>query len=67
MSSPFGAVDPAGTTHDVYTVVIEPHVGAAIWAIVLAIVCALMLMVIESVKARSPQSERRRGRKPPRN
>lgn len=38
--------------HSAYRLVIEPHVEAAIWAIIAALVCILVMIIDEMIKAR---------------
>jgi uncharacterized membrane protein len=46
-------MDPAGTAQAVtHVAAVNPHVQTAVWAIVLAIACALVLIVAEMVKER---------------
>jgi hypothetical protein len=67
MSSPSGSMDAAGAAHGVYSFAVEPHVATAVWAIVLAIACALVIVIAEMVKARNPApvSKKRDGPKNP--
>jgi len=59
MSSPFGAA------HSLSAIIIDPHIAKAIWAIVLAIACALVTIIADIVKVRSLAAERRQRRHPP--
>lgn len=52
MTAPVSSLDPAGTAQTAYHYAANPHVQTAVWAIVLAIVCALVLIVAEIVKER---------------
>jgi NADH:ubiquinone oxidoreductase subunit 3 (subunit A) len=46
--------------------VIDPHVATAIWAIVLAVACALVMIIAEMVKRRNaPAKAKQRGKTPP--
>jgi len=67
MSSPYNSIDTINAAHSAHTFVINPHVATAIWAIVLAIACALVMVIAEMVKKRndSAEAKRRRGRTPP--
>lgn len=60
MTAPVSSLDPAGTAQTAYHYAANPHVQTAVWAIVLAIVCALVLIVAEIVKERhgAPHRER---------
>jgi hypothetical protein len=52
--------------HGAHALVIDPHVATAIWAIVLAVSCALVVIIAEMVKQRNETAEvKRRGRKTP--
>jgi hypothetical protein len=45
--------------------VIDPHVATAVWAIVLAVACALVVIIAEMVKQRNaPAEAKRRGKNP---
>jgi NADH:ubiquinone oxidoreductase subunit 3 (subunit A) len=50
--------------HSAHALVINPHVATAIWAIVLALACAVVLIIAEMVKSRTEETKRRR-HKPP--
>ena len=65
MSSPYSSMETAA--HGAYAVVISPHVATAIWAIILAVACALVLVIAEMVKQRNDPAEvkRRRRKTPP--
>ena len=52
MSSPFSSTDPAGAAHNAARFVVDPHIETAVWAIVLAIAGALVLIIAEMVKRR---------------
>jgi uncharacterized membrane protein len=66
MSSPYGSAEAVGNTaHQVYTLAIDPHVATAIWAIVLAIACAVVMVVAEMVKRRNAPAEAERDKTPP--
>lgn len=55
-----------GQSHDVYRLVVEPHIADAIWAILIAIACALVMLIDEMLKRRNAAqpSPRHRPRKP---
>jgi len=67
MSSPYHAMDTMNAAHGAHTLVIDPHVATAVWAIVLALVCALVMIIAEMVKQRNEpaDAERRRRKNPP--
>jgi hypothetical protein len=67
MSSPYSSMDTINNAgHSAYTLVIDPHVATAIWAIVLAVACALVMIIAEMVKQRNQSAEvKRRQRKTP--
>lgn len=64
MSSPYSSMDTVNAAHSAHTLVINPHVATAIWAIVLAVACAVVLVIAEMVKQRNEQDAKRR-RTPP--
>ena len=65
MSSPFSSMHAAAAITPV--LIIDPHVATAIWAIVLAIACALVIFIAEMAKKRTagPGAARRDRNKPP--
>jgi hypothetical protein len=66
MSSPYSSINTVNAAHGAHALVISPHVATAIWAIVLAIVCALVVIIAEMVKQRNEaEVKRRRGKTPP--
>ena len=65
MSSPYSSIDTINAAHGAQTLVLNPHVATAIWAIVLAVVCALVVIIAEMVKQRSDSAEVKRRRKSP--
>ena len=67
MSSPYSSMETINAAHNAHTLVINPHVATAIWAIVLAVACALVLIIAEMVKQRNdpPEVKRRRRKTPP--
>jgi hypothetical protein len=67
MSSPYSSMDTINNVgHSAYTLVIDPHVATAIWAIVLAVACALVMIIAEMVKRRNaPAKAKQRGKTPP--
>jgi hypothetical protein len=66
MSSPYGSAETIGNTaHQAYALVIDPHVATAIWAIVLAIACAVVMVVAEMVKQRNAPADTGRDKTPP--
>jgi hypothetical protein len=65
MSSPYTSMDTISPAHSAHALVINPHVATAIWAIVLALACALVLIIAEMVKHRSEQEAKRRHKPPP--
>jgi hypothetical protein len=67
MSSPYSSMETINAAHGAHTLVVDPHVATAIWAIVLAVACALVLIIAEMVKQRNGPAEakRRRGKTPP--
>ena len=66
MSSPYSSMDTINPAHSAGALVINPHVATAIWAIVLALACAVVVIIAEMVKQRSEQdAKRRRGKTPP--
>jgi hypothetical protein len=57
-------MDAINATHG--ALVIDPHVAAAVWAIVLAMACALVIIIADMVKQRNaPTEAKRRGKHPP--
>jgi len=67
MSSPYNSIETINAAHGAHAVVISPHVATAIWAIVLALACALVVIIAEMVKQRNDPAEvkRRRRKTPP--
>ncbi len=68
MSSPLSSMHAVNAAHNAYALVIRPHVATAMWAIVLAIACALVMVIAELVKQRNneePSDPKRRRRKTP--
>lgn len=65
MSSPYSSIDTINAAHGAHSLVISPHVATAIWAIVLAVACALVLVIAEMVKQRSEAEVKRRRKTPP--
>jgi succinyl-CoA synthetase alpha subunit len=66
MSSPYDSIETINAAHGAHALVISPHVTTAIWAIVLAIACALVVIIAEMVKQRNEaEVKRRRGKTPP--
>ena len=66
MSSPYSSIDTINAGQGAHSLVISPHVATAIWAIVLAIACALVVIIAEMVKKRNEtEVKRRRGKTPP--
>ena len=65
MSSPYSSVETINAAHGAHALVIDPHVATAIWAIVLAVACALVLIIAEMVKQRNAHDGKRRRRTPP--
>jgi hypothetical protein len=67
MSSPYSSMETINAAHGAHTFVIDPHVATAIWAIVLAVACAVVLIIAEMVKQRteSAEAKRRRRKTPP--
>ena len=67
MSSPYSSMETINAAHGSHALVINPHVATAIWAIVLAVACALVLIIAEMVKQRNdpPEVKRRRRKTPP--
>ncbi|HEX3974390.1 MAG TPA: hypothetical protein VHX19_23860 [Stellaceae bacterium] len=64
MSSPYGSMDAINASHN--ALAIDPHVATAVWAIVLAMVCALVIIIAEMVKQRNtPAEAKRQGKNPP--
>lgn len=58
MSSPYSPLDAINA--------IDPHVATAVWAIILAVACALVMIIAEMVKQRNaPAEAKRRGKEPP--
>jgi hypothetical protein len=45
-------VDPSPISHSAYVLVFDPQVETAVWAILLAVGCALVLVLSEMVKNR---------------
>lgn len=65
MSSPYSSIGAINATQS--ALVIDPHVATAVWAIVLAVACALVIIIAEMVKQRNaPAEAKRRGKHPPR-
>jgi hypothetical protein len=64
MNSPFNSLGTAGAAHGS---VIDPHVATAVWAIVLAVACALVMIIAEIVRERNsgPTGAKRKRRKNP--
>jgi hypothetical protein len=59
-------METINAAHSVHALVINPHVATAIWAILLAIACALVMIIAEMVKQRNQSAEvKRRQRKTP--
>jgi hypothetical protein len=60
-------METINAAHGAHALVINPHVATAIWAIVLAVVCALVIVIAEMVKQRNESAEvkRRRRKTPP--
>jgi hypothetical protein len=59
-------METINAAHGAHALVIDPHVTTAIWAIVLAVACALVVIIAEMVKQRNETGEvKRRGRKTP--
>lgn len=67
MSSPYSSMETVSVAHNAHALVINPHVATAVWAIVLAIACALVMIIAEMVKQRNQSAEvkRRRRKTPP--
>ncbi|HVA12718.1 MAG TPA: hypothetical protein VNF99_05685 [Stellaceae bacterium] len=68
MSSPLSSMDAIGSAHGASALVVDPHVAIAIWAIILAVACALVLFIAEMVKARNASAvpgKRNDPKKPP--
>lgn len=68
MSSPYSSMETINAAHGAHTLVIDPHVATAIWAIVLALACALVVIIAEMVKKQRTESaevKRRRRKTPP--
>ncbi len=67
MSSPYSSTDTINNAgHSAYTLVIDPHVATAIWAIVLAVACALVMIIAEMVKRRNaPADTKHQSKSPP--
>lgn len=65
MSSPYHSMETISSAHSAHSLVINPHVATAIWAIVLAVACALVLIIAEMVKNRSEDEAKRKRHKPP--
>ena len=67
MGSSYSPVDTINSAaHSATTLVIDPHVATAIWAIVLAIACAVVMVVAEMVKKqRNAVATERRDKTPP--
>jgi hypothetical protein len=66
MSSPYSSIDTINAAHGAHSLAISPHVATAIWAIVLAIACALVVIIADMVKQRNEaEVKRRRGKTPP--
>lgn len=68
MSSPLGWTDAIGSAHGAAQLILDPHVQTAIWAVALAIACALVMIIAEMVKRHDtdPASSNRNDRKKPR-
>jgi hypothetical protein len=62
-------METINAAHGAHTLVVDPHVATAVWAIVLAVACALVLIIAEMVKQRNAnapaEAKRRRGKTPP--
>jgi hypothetical protein len=60
-------METINAAHGSHALVINPHVATAIWAIVLAIACALVMIIAEMVRQRNGSAEvkRRRRKNPP--
>jgi hypothetical protein len=58
-------METINAAHNAHTLVIDPHVATAIWAIVLAVACALVMIIAEVVKQRNHPAEAKRGRGEP--
>jgi hypothetical protein len=58
-------METINAAHGAHTLVINPHVATAIWAIVLAVACALVVIIAEMVKQRSDSADIKRRRKTP--
>jgi hypothetical protein len=67
MSSPYSSMETINNAgRGAYTLVVDPHVATAIWAIVLAVACALVMIIAEKVKQRNaPTEAKHRGKTPP--
>ena len=69
MSSPYSSMDTiqaqSAPAHGLHTLVINPHVATAIWAIVLALACVIVVIVADMVKQRNEQDAKRRRHNPP--
>ncbi len=66
MSSPYSSMETISAAHGAHTLVVDPHVAIAVWAIVLAVACALVMIIAEMVKQRNtPAEAKRRGGKTP--
>lgn len=65
MSSPYSSIETINSAHNAHALVINPHVATAIWAIVLALACAVVVIIAEMVKQRNEQDAKRRRRTPP--
>ena len=66
MSSPYSSMENAA--QGAYSVVMDPHVATAVWAIVLALACALVMIIAEMVKRRNataPAEAKPRSKTPP--
>jgi len=68
MSSPLGSTDAIGSAQGAAQLILDPHVQTAIWAVALAIACALVMIVAEMVKQHDTDSApgKRDDRKKPR-
>lgn len=68
MSSPYSSMETINAAHSAHALVINPHVATAIWAIILALVCALVMIIAELVKQQRNETtevKRRRHKTPP--
>jgi hypothetical protein len=58
-------MDTINAAHGAHSLVVSPHVATAIWAIVLAVACALVVIIADMVKQRSEAAQIKRRRKTP--